>query len=107
MKVYLYKLDKFISNLTKIFINDYEFIYYSNSSFNQKQAIEVLNLYFKDVPYYVLFTDLKYEENKQKFMNTLNIFKKAIKDGILSDKFFFVVMDNSKVYRYKNRILKM
>ena len=81
----------------KVLIDKMNFMYYTNSPFRQKQAIEILNLYFKDIPYYAFFTDLKYKENKDK----LNEIYKYIKEEMLardSKKFVFVVLDNIKVY---------
>jgi hypothetical protein len=71
-------------------------MYYTSSPFHQKQAIEILNLYFKDIPYYAFFTDLKYKENKEKLNEIYEYIKKEAL-GRSVENFIIVVLDNAKV----------
>jgi hypothetical protein len=91
-----YKKDLFMYSLMKILINRFNFIYYTSSPFHQKQAIEILNLYFKDTPYYALFTDLRYSENKEKLNEIFKLIKEECFKGV-RESFAVVVLDNMKV----------
>ena len=71
------------------------FIYYSNHSFKMKQGLEIFNLYFKDTPYYLYYTNLKIEANRNKLNEILEIFKENL--GNIKENFAFVVVDNEKV----------
>jgi hypothetical protein len=83
----------------KILLNKTNFILYSNNAFKKKQGLEILNLYFKDIPYYLLFTDLTQKENIEKMMYFMNILKNEINNNnnIFNENFAFVVIDNKKV----------
>jgi hypothetical protein len=81
----------------KILMKSSDFIYYSNHQFKTKQGLEILNLYFKDVPYYLLFSNLKIEKNREKLNEIISIFKENIAGGKIDENFAFVVVDNEKV----------
>lgn len=85
-------------NLIKILLRRTNFVYYSNHSFHKKQGLEIFNLYFKDIPYYLYFTNLKDDNNKNKLVDILDIFRENL-DGI-KNNFVFVVVDNEKVNLY-------
>jgi hypothetical protein len=69
-------------------------MYYLNFPLAEKSAIELLNLYLKEIPYYIFFTDLKFQENKEKLNEIHTIMKE---EHLLNSNFVFIVLDNSKV----------
>jgi hypothetical protein len=89
--------DKFSLQLMKTLMQKTNFVYYSNHQFKTKQGLEILNLYFKDVPYYLLFSNLKIEKNREKLNEIINIFRENIGAGKIDENFAFVVVDNEKV----------
>jgi hypothetical protein len=90
-------IDIFLSKLMKTLIKKFNFMYYMNSPFHHKQAIEILNLYFKDIPYYAFFTDLKYNENKEKLEEIYKYIKEVLNKNKTFEKFVIVIFDNAKV----------
>lgn len=78
-------------------MNEADFVYYANSPFKRKQGIEILNLYFKDTPYYLYYTNLKFENNRKKLVEIMNIFKEELNNNRIKENFAFVVVDNEKV----------
>jgi hypothetical protein len=90
-------------NVMKMLMNKTNFFYYSNHTFKTKQGLEILNLYFKDIPYYLFFTNLKIEENRNKLNEILAIMKDNFSN--IKQNFAFVVVDNQKVIYFKIIIL--
>lgn len=82
-------------NIMKKLISKANFFYYSNHTFKMKQGLEILNLYFKDIPYFLYFTNLKSEINKKKLNEILEIFNKNLDK--INDNFALVIVDNEKV----------
>jgi hypothetical protein len=81
----------------KILLRKTDFVYYSNHSFKKKQGIELFNLYFKEIPYYLFFTNLKEDTNKKRLVEILDVFRENIDLDLIKDNFVFVVVDNEKV----------
>lgn len=98
-------LDDFSAQLMKSLMTKADFFYYSNHTFKMKQGLEILNLYFKDQPYYLYFTNLKNEENRKKLEEILQIFRESLKKNLIKDNFAFVVVDNEK--SHKNTLFKL
>ena len=82
-------------NLMKMLLSKTNFFFYSNHSFRMKQALEILNLYFKDIPYYLYITNLKTKENKLKLNEIIEVFKDNLDE--IKNNFALVVVDNEKV----------
>jgi hypothetical protein len=70
-------------------------MYYIGSAFKIKQGMEVLNLYFKDTPYYLVYANLKEESHKAKFIELYATLKENL--NIHHDNFSFVLIDHEKV----------
>lgn len=94
-KKLFHNLDKFTLEVNKLLINLTNFILYTNNSFKKKQGLEVLNLFFKDIPYYLLYTNLREKENRQGMIDILNIFKEEFPK--FKENFAFIVVDNERV----------
>ncbi len=71
------------------------FVFYSSHNFKKKQGLEIFNLYFKNIPYYLYYTNLKDEKNKKEYLNLMGIFKNNF--NIINKQFVLVVCDNEKV----------
>lgn len=69
-------------------------MYYVPTGFRKKQGMEVLNLYFKDIPYYLLYTNLKEEANRIFLERIFSSMKE--KASSFTDTFAFIVVDNEK-----------
>jgi hypothetical protein len=79
--------------LNKYLLN-FGFFYYSNTAFKQKQGIEVFNLFFKDIPYFLYFTNLKDPKNRGKLSELMKVFLQHKNE--FKEPFSFIVMDNDK-----------
>ena len=79
----------------KILLKRTNFVYYSNHSFKKKQGLEIFNLYFKDIPYYLYYTNLKDDHNKKRLVDILDTFRENLEK--INKNFVFVVVDNEKV----------
>ena len=79
----------------KMLTQKVNFMFYSNHGFKTKQGLEIFNLYFKDIQYYLLFTNLKVENNREKLNEIISIFKDNFNN--IKENFAFVVVDNEKV----------
>jgi hypothetical protein len=101
---YLLDEQKFALNLTKVLTSKLNFMYYIGAGFKKKQGVEILNLYFKDTPYYLLYTNLKNDLNKIKLNDMFQVFNSRLND--INENFAVVVIDNDKVISFIFNLLE-
>lgn len=81
-------------------MNKTNFFLYSKNPSKMKQAVEVFNLFMKDVPYYIYFTNLTIEENRTKLSEIMDAFRENFDK--IQNNFNFLVVDNEKVKNILN-----
>lgn len=94
--------DNFHLNLNKLLLNKADFFFYSSHNFKEKQGLEIFNLYFKDLSFYLFYTNLKLDSNRKLLSNIIDSFKSNI--NLLKENFAFVVLDNEKVFNTNIKI---
>ena len=82
--------------LNTCFSNNFTFYSYTNNAIGLLHGVELFPLFFKNIPYYIFFTDLSIESNKRTFEEVLT--KTKMQQQI-------IVVDNDK-YSEKQYLVK-